>query len=305
MLLRQIVRVSGSAVLTKSVQPGQSWIRGTAYLANSTVSSRTTGDLINAPRPSVLVNSTGSFYTVVPPTYQDVDISQVVHVKNVSGHPVTGDGTTDDTTSLQAIITAAAAANQLAYFPFGVYILTNTLLIPTGSRLVGEAFTQLAAKGSNFANANSPRPMVKIGNPGDTGIFHMTHIPLPRRVSDSGTVGLAQMTDFVFTLTTPLPGTILIEVNMAGDKPGNVGFFNCHFSIGWLITSNFGSCTAPASCQAAHVCAHFTSSSSVYWENSWASSNASPQSGPSDGGGFLVESQKGTWTNGIGSGKCN
>jgi len=113
------------------------------------------------------------------------------------------------------------------------------------------------------------------------------------------------MTDFVFTLTTILPGTILVEVNMAGDQPGNVGFFNCHFSVGWLSTSKFGTCTMPASCQAAHVCAHFTQSSSVYWENSWASSNVALTSGPSDGGGFLVESQNGTWMNGIGSGECD
>lgn len=71
------------------------------------------------------------------------------------------------------------------------------------------------------------------------------------------------MTDFVFTITTALPGTILVEVNMAGNTPGDVGFFNCHFSIGWLSTSHLGSCTVPASCQAAHACAHFTPSSSV------------------------------------------
>jgi glucan 1,3-beta-glucosidase len=142
--------------------------------------------LIKASRPSILVNSTGSFYSVVPPTYQEVDVSQVVNVKNVPGHPVAGDGTTDDTASLQVIITAAAAANQLVYFPFGVYILTDTLLIPMGSRLVGEAFTQLAAKGSNFANANSPRPMVKVGNSGDTGIFKTAIFFLPRPVSNSG-----------------------------------------------------------------------------------------------------------------------
>ena len=59
---------------------------------------------------------------------------------------------------------------NLSIFPFGVYILTDTLLIPPGSRLVGEAFTQLAAKGTNFADAGSPRAMIKVGNPGDTGI---------------------------------------------------------------------------------------------------------------------------------------
>jgi glucan 1,3-beta-glucosidase len=208
-------------------------------------------------------------------------------VKDVSGHPVAGDGSTDDTASLQAIINQAAG-NSVLYFPHGIYILTDTLFIPAGSRLVGEAWTQLAASGSKFANAKSPKSMIQVGKAGD--------------------VGLAQFTDFLFTVADVLPGTIMVEVNMAGDKPGNVGFFNCHFRIGGAKGTKVESCKGPSTCNAAHLCAHLTTTSSVYWENSWAWSADHDVDGgssgqPSDAGGFFIESQNATWLLGIGLGK--
>jgi glucan 1,3-beta-glucosidase len=279
--------VGGSAVLKGSVTPGQTWIRGHTYQNSSTSHQTISGQLIKTSRPTTLVNSTGFYYTVVPPTYQEYDVSQVVNVKAVSAHPVRGDGSTDDTVSLQAIINAAASAKQVVYFPHGIYIVTDTLLIPPGSRVYGEAWTQIAASGDKFKNANQPRAMVMVGNPGD--------------------VGVAQMTDFLFTVGDVLPGTKMVEVNMAGEKPGDVGFFNCHFRIGGAKGSKVEQCSGPATCAAAHVSAHFTPSSSVYWENSWSWSadhnlDLGTSGQPSDAGGWLIESQKGVWMLGIGSG---
>jgi glucan 1,3-beta-glucosidase len=218
-------------------------------------------------RPAALVNSTGFYHTVIPPTYEEYDASQVINVKDVSDHPVSGDGKADDTASLQAIINAAAGKN-IVYFPYGTYILTDTLLVPPGSRLIGEAWTKLSARGSKFKDAKNPRAMIKVGNTGD--------------------VGVAQMTDFLFTISENVPGAVLVEVNMASDKPGDVGFFNNHF----LVMGG-----------TARLCAHFTSSASVYWENSWATGQGNSDSAPGAAGGFLVEALNGTWIVGLGSGE--
>lgn len=48
-----------------------------------------------------------------------------------------GDGTTDDSASLNAILSDNAAKGKITYFPYGVYIVRETLVIPPGSRLVG------------------------------------------------------------------------------------------------------------------------------------------------------------------------
>jgi len=55
--------------------------------------------------------------------------------KNLSGGGAVGDGTTDDTTSIQAAINAAQALNPqgTVYFPAGNYKITSALSIPIGS----------------------------------------------------------------------------------------------------------------------------------------------------------------------------
>jgi glucan 1,3-beta-glucosidase len=283
------VKVAGTTVLTGSVEPGSTWIRGNVYSVGSSSPKLSTGTKVTTSRPPLLVNGTGFYHTVIPPTYAEYDASQVVNVKDVAGHPVAGDGATDDTASLQAILNTAAG-KKIVYFPHGIYLLSDTLLVPSGSRLFGEAFTQISATGSKFADARKPRPMFKIGNPRD--------------------VGVAQMSDFLFSLADILPGAVLVEVNMAGDKPGNVGFFNCHFRIGGARGSKAQTnCRNAQTCMAARTCVHMTPRSSSYWENSWSWTADHDLDGnnpayPSPAGGFLVEAQNGTWMLGIGIGTC-
>lgn len=240
-------------------------------------------------RPEVLINGTGFYHTIVQPTYAEFNVSQVVNVKDVTNYPVAGDGTTDDTASLQVILNESVG--KVVYFPYGIYLLSDTLLVPPGSRLVGEAFTQLSATGSKFKDAKNPRPMIKVGNDGD--------------------VGIAQMHDFLFTVDDVLPGAVLVEVNMAGEKPGDVGFFFCNFRIGGAKGSKvWNNCTKPETCNAARITAHLTATSSSYWEHTWAWSGDLDLDGggnvlASPGGGFLIEAQKGTWMLGMGSGKCD
>ncbi|KAK3321756.1 glycoside hydrolase family 55 protein [Apodospora peruviana] len=285
------VKVGTTTVLTGSVEPGAAWIRGNVYSPDSTTPKLSNGQQITTSRPKALVNITGFYHTVTPPTYAEYDLAQIVNVKDVTGYPVAGDGVADDTASLQAILTAAAAKNQVVYFPYGIYLISDTLLVPPGSRLVGEAWTQLSATGNKFMDAKKPTAMVKIGNPGD--------------------IGIAQMSDFIFTVADILPGAVMVEVNMAGTTPGDVGFFNCHFRIGGARGSKLSGSAkcgnTPQTCMAARLSAHLTSTSSSYWENMWSwtadhdlDGSGSGVTYPGSAGGFLVEAQNGTWMLGIG-----
>ncbi len=161
-------------------------------------------------RSDALVSGTGHHHTFVQPTYAEFDVSQVVNVKDVPAYPVMGDGATDDATNIQSILDQSVG--KVVYFPYGIYLLGDTVVVPPGSRLVGEAFAQLSATGEKFKDAKNPRPMIQIGRVGD--------------------VGVAQMQDFVFTVDDVLPGAVLVEVHMAGEKPGDVAFFFCNFRIG-------------------------------------------------------------------------
>lgn len=168
--------------------------------------------------------------------------------------PVAGDGKADDTASLQAIINKHAGCKVL-FFPYGIYLVTDTLVFPPGSRVFGEAWSAISATGSKFINPGSPIPMIKVGELGD--------------------VGIAQFNDMLFTVENVLPGCTLLEVNMAGEKPGDVGFWNTHFRVGGAADSQIqtkcgpGVTTDPAQCKAAFMLAHFTASSSAYVDNMW------------------------------------
>lgn len=59
---------------------------------------------------------------------------------------VKGDGATDDSGALNAILAQNAAQGKVSYFPYGVYILRNTLNVPSGSRIVGEAWPVLSGQ---------------------------------------------------------------------------------------------------------------------------------------------------------------
>ncbi|KAF2272161.1 glycoside hydrolase family 55 protein [Westerdykella ornata] len=283
------VKAGDSSLLTGSIATGTTWIRGNIYTGRSPSSKpeKLTGQKISTSRPSALVNGTGFYHTVKPPAYADFSLEQIVNVRDVAAHPVKGDGETDDTASLQAILNDAAKAGKVAYFPHGTYILKDTLHIPPNSRLWGESFTELSGAGPLFQDPRKSKPVIQVGRPGDTGV--------------------AQFTDFVFTARDILPGAVLVEVNMAGAKPGDVGFFNTHIRLGGALDNKANECPTVEECRAVHIAAHLTSSSSSYWENSWAWTADHDLDGwdgfaayPSPAGGFLIEAQKGTWMLGWG-----
>ncbi|KAK3356868.1 family 55 glycoside hydrolase [Lasiosphaeria hispida] len=280
------IKVGSATTLTGSIEPGQAWIRGNIYVPDSPTPKLSPGQKVPTSRPQALVNSTGFYHTVVPPTYADLPASQILNVKTIPGLPVLGDGVTDDTASLQAIL-ARAAGTAVLYFPHGIYLLSDTLTLPPGSRLVGEAWTQLSATGAKFADARRPQAMVRVGEPGE--------------------VGVAQMSDFVFTVAEILPGAVLVEVNMAGGVPGDVGFFNCHFRIGGARGSAARTgCASPRDCLAARLALHLAPTSSAYWENTWAwvadhDLDGSGETYPGAAGGVLIEARGGgTWILGAG-----
>ena len=97
------------------------------------------------------------------------------------------------------------------------------------------------------------------------------------------------MSDFMLVIKSASPGLVLLEINMAGTKPGDVGFFNVHFplNMGGTITKP-RTCSSAANCPSNHISVHMTPSSSVYWENTWVSDAGGRQSRTSNGGGFSL-----------------
>ncbi|KAI9793746.1 MAG: hypothetical protein M1833_000692 [Piccolia ochrophora] len=134
--VNSVVSASGDSILSKSMP--DVWVYGNAYTPDGpTTSSHQAGTVYSIPKPvSLLVD--GKYFTKPPPTYQEHDVTQVLNVKQVPNYPVQGDGRTDDTANLNAII-STNAGSKILFFPHGTYIVTDTLFFPPGARVVGEA----------------------------------------------------------------------------------------------------------------------------------------------------------------------
>ena len=166
--------------------------------------------------------------------------------------------------------------------------MTDTIYIPPGSRIVGEVWSIITASGRRFKDSSNPRPMVQVGKPGE--------------------IGLAEISDMLFTVADVLPCAVLVEVNMAGSSPGAVSFHNTHTRVGGaadsLTESTCQSKTEP--CKAAFMHVHLTATSSSYVENAWLWTadhdlDATYPITMGVGRGMLVEAQQGTWLVGTAS----
>jgi glucan 1,3-beta-glucosidase len=116
------------------------------------------------------------------------------------------------------------------------------------------------ATGNNFQNESSPKPMLKVGNPGEKG--------------------LAQISDIIFSTQGPCPGAKLLEWNMADpqNQPGACGIWDVHFRIGGAIGTKIdpsncpkgdGSKAPPSLCNGVWGLMHITKTGSCYMENVW------------------------------------
>ncbi|KAF2084591.1 glycoside hydrolase family 55 protein [Saccharata proteae CBS 121410] len=282
------VNLDGSTVLTGSVS--DTWYRGNAYDSGSSTHVWTgdySGTTSSTPRTSALTASSGQYFAMAPPTYSEYSADQVINIKSVTAYPVKGDGSTDDAANINSILSMYAGC-KIIYFPAGTYIVSETILVPEGSRIFGDAFASaISADGSNFYNPDSPVPMVQVGK--------------------AGSEGVAQISDMIFTVADVLQGCKLLEVNMAGTSPGDVGVWNSHFrvggAVGSLVQTNCDS--TPDACKAAWGLLHLTDTSSAYIENMWGWTADHDLDGNyeqtiSVGRGALIEATKGTWLVGTG-----
>ncbi|OOF91492.1 glycoside hydrolase family 55 protein [Aspergillus carbonarius ITEM 5010] len=209
-------------------------------------------------RSSALTTNNGqvvhNFFQHRRPAYTDIPASQIIDVK---AQGAVGDGRTDDTGVLNNILQQAAKSSSVVFFPFGVYLIKDTLHIPVGSRIIGQAWSQIMATGSKFQDESHSRVAVRVGNPGDGGVL--------------------EIQGMLFTVSGPTVGAVLMEWNVHQLTQGSAGLWDSHFRVGGAIGSDLqlkdcpkGTSRINAQCRAASLLLHLTAQSSTYLENVWA-----------------------------------
>ncbi|KAK3291179.1 pectate lyase superfamily protein-domain-containing protein [Chaetomium fimeti] len=237
----------------------EAWGRGNEYTASSGPTFFE-GPIKPSKRPASLVAGT-AFYERSKPQYENVPLTEFVSARAAGAK---GDATTDDTDALNALFASAAADDKIVFLDAGMYLVTDTLRIPAGSRIFGEAFPVLLSSGPAFASAAAPRAVVRVGAAGDTGRVEWSNTIVSTRGAQAGAV--------------------LIEYNLASAPSAPSGLWDVHTRIGGFAGSELqlaecaktpdapvtGEADVAAECVAAFMSMHVTrTATALYMENCW------------------------------------
>ncbi|KAF8960752.1 glycoside hydrolase family 55 protein [Flammula alnicola] len=236
------------AVRTKTIA---SWVQGNVYSGNNGQAVFTQGNVAAPNKAGSLLDPEGRIVSRGHPQYEDHDVDDFVSARD---HGATGDGVTDDTAALQALFNEYSACN-IIFLDAGFYIVSSTLTIPAGTRLVGEAWSVLAGKGPAFQDQKNPQVVFRVGE------------------KHGQAQGVTEITDVVFTTVGPAAGAIVVEWNVREPEgvQAGAGMWDTH-----IRGTNLEGSTCPQlgtgpydPCYAAFLSLHITPSATGYFEGTW------------------------------------
>jgi hypothetical protein len=131
---------NGTVILAGSRRAAtvKSFIQGTVYRNATTGAYMETSGSYSRSR--ALLDNSGAYWTKSRPQYEQYSSSCFSSVKDFGAR---GDGKADDTRAINAAL-KANVNRRITYFPAGNYRVSDTILAPAGSRLVGEAWSTLS-----------------------------------------------------------------------------------------------------------------------------------------------------------------
>lgn len=244
-----------------------------------------------------LLDSQGAYFERAKPQYEGRAVGDFAHVKDFGAR---GDGKTDDTAAFQRAL--YESQGRILFVDAGSYILTGTVTIPIGSKIVGETWSQLVASGPFFQDATSPKVMLQVGS--------------------DGNIGDIEMQDLIFTSRGLTAGLIIVEWNIRAASPGSAALWDCHVRIGGALGTQLTPTECPPltsgvaqGCNAASLMMHITPRASGYFENMWlwvsdhmiddddlkGANNSMIQNSVYVARGLLIESIYPTWLYGTAS----
>jgi len=179
--------IGGAVVLAGGTTTVASWGQGNVFTGSNPLGKYTQGNIAAPVKASSLLDGAGRIVSRTHPQYAEYAPSQFVSVKDLGAK---GDGVTDDTAAIKDIFAKVRDGSnvhddrkliipqysgcKIIFFDAGTYIVTDTVIIPAGTRMVGEAWTVLAGKGARFQDKNNPRPVFRVGEIGSQGIMEIT-----------------------------------------------------------------------------------------------------------------------------------
>lgn len=252
---------SGETILAGGSLTIDLWGQGQTYNGAGDIETVQGPMKRNFPKPAALLSTNGKILERARPQYINYKAEDFISVRD---HGAKGDGKTDDTEALRAIfLKFGGNSRKIIYFDHGVYVVSDTVQIPVGSKLLGEVWSVIMADGKVFQDPTNPKAVFRVGNPGDQGIV--------------------EMSEFIFQTRGPQPGAILLQWNSrdASGIKGSNALFDVHFRVGGSAGTELethqcvkkpdhDNSTPDPKCIGSFLHLHITKRASLYIENCWA-----------------------------------
>ncbi|KAK8067581.1 glycan 1-3-beta-glucosidase precursor [Apiospora saccharicola] len=245
----RVVQVDGGDTLLTASGTVKMWTTGKVYKGKE--GSVVTGT-IETPAKGAGLLKDGKLFVRTRPQYESEDSSKFL--KATTDGNCKNDGTGDQTRCLNLFLQSAKSAGKIAYFPAGIYQVGGTVLIPTGSVVVGASWSQIQGTGYYFSDMANPKVVVQVGNVGE--------------------VGTMEISDMLFTVAGNTAGAILLEWNVAAATQGAAAMWDSHIRVGGAKGTSLDIDSCPKRqfnelCIAASLMMHVTKQASGYFENVW------------------------------------
>jgi glucan 1,3-beta-glucosidase len=117
-----------------------SFIQGNLYKTETSGAYSETSAVVQ--RSPALLDKTGAYFSRARPQYEQIPSELFSSVRDFGA---LGDGHTDSTAAINKAL-ASNAYRKVTYFPAGTYIVTDTIQVPVGSRIVGEVWSTIMGK---------------------------------------------------------------------------------------------------------------------------------------------------------------
>lgn len=164
------------------------WVQGNKYTGTNQNGVFTQGNITPPNKPSSILDSAGRIFGKTHPQYANFAVGQFVSARSQGAR---GDGQTDDTAAIKRMIDQVAerklvncsclmsrflqfAGCRILFFDHGTYLVSSTITIPAGTRIVGEAWSVIMGSGAAFSDVNNPQPVVRVGTQGSQGVLEIT-----------------------------------------------------------------------------------------------------------------------------------
>ncbi|KAK4141196.1 pectate lyase superfamily protein-domain-containing protein [Dichotomopilus funicola] len=246
---------AGKTWLAGSVGKVDTYTIGPAFFSGAGSGNFTLGTTSSTPRLQTLTGASNGlpktpYFSRQKPLYVGATIVQMKKYAK-------GDGVTDDTAAFQSVINQYAGTGTVIFVDAGSYILTDTINVPSGTKIVGQCWSQLVASGAKFQDASNPRVLFRVG-------------------AEGGETGTVEIQDLLFTTKGTTAGLVAVEWNMEASAQGTAAMWDCHVRIGGAAGTDLSVADCPAvtsgtdqKCIAGSMMFHMTSSASAYIENMW------------------------------------